>query len=179
MPSAGRMTIRFSHTPPNFWLGFLLSPFAGAAATAAVTSVWLIPWGSDFQLAAAASIFLSAGIVGFAVSAVCTLVAGGFAALYVLRLRRVPSRAVAVTVALLGGFAPFVAFTLVQYAGVTDTFRIGEAVLLPAVSLAASLSTALAFWRLALRGRQVPPPHPALRADAAPNGAATAFWNRR
>lgn len=147
------MTIRFSHTPPNFSLGFLLSPFAGAAAAAVVTAVWSITWGSDFQLIPALYVSVSAGIVGFAISAAGTLVAGGFAARYVRRRRRVPSRAVAITVALLGGFAPFLAFTLAQYVGVTGTLRFREAVLLPAVSLAASLSTALAFWRLALRGR--------------------------
>jgi len=151
------MTIRFSHTPPNFSLGFVVSPFAGAAAAAAVTALWSITWGSHFELAAAAYVSLLAGIVGLAISAACTLVAGGFTVLYVRRLRKVPSRAVAVTVALLGGFAPCLAITLAQYAGAGVTFRFSEAVLLPAVSLAASLSTALVFWRLALRGRQVAP----------------------
>lgn len=150
------MKIRFSHTPPDFSLGFLLSPFAGAVAAAAVTAVWSITWGSGFELTAAADVSLLAGVVGLAISAACTLVAGGFAVLYVYQLRKVPSKAVAVTVALLGGFAPCLAITLAQYAGVRSTLRFSEAVLLPAVSLAASLSTALVFWHLALRGRQVP-----------------------
>jgi hypothetical protein len=161
------MTIRFSHTPPDFSLGFLVSPFAGAAATVVVTAVWSVTWGSDFDLTGAIIGSLLTGVVGLAISAAYTLVAGGFAVLYVHQLRKVPSRAVAVTVALLGGFAPFLAITLARYVGGNVTFRFSEAVLLPVMSLAASLSTALVFWRLALRGRQVPPANSAAQADAA------------
>jgi len=163
------MTIRFSHTPPDFSLGFLVSPFAGAAAAVVVTAVWSITvmWGPDFELTAAVTVSLLAGLVGFVISAAYTLVAGGFAVLYVHQLRKVPTKAVVVTIALLGGFAPFLAITLWQYVDVNVIFRFSEAVLVPTASLAASLSTALVFWRLALRGRQVPPANSAAQADAA------------
>jgi hypothetical protein len=166
---AGRMTIRFSHTPPNFWLGFLVAPFAGAAAAAVVTAVWTVTamWGPEFEVSAAIIVSLLAGLVGLVISAAYTLVAGGFAVLYVQQLRKVPAKAVAVTIAILGGFAPFLAITLSQYVGVNVTFRLSEAVLIPTASLAASLCTALVFWRLALRGRQVPPANLAAQADVA------------
>ena len=161
------MNIRFSHTPPDFSLGFLVSPFAGAVAASLVTAVWSVTWGSDFDLGPALLISLMAGVVALVISAAYTLVAGTSAIFYIRISRRVPTRTVALAVAFFGGFVPILAMTAAQFVGINVRARVSEVIFLPANALAASLATALVFWRLALRGRQVPPANSAAEADAA------------
>jgi hypothetical protein len=155
------MAIRFSHTPPNFSVAFMLAPFAGALAAFAMAAVWspVLLEPGEFGVVGMIAV---AGFVSLYALGLCiayTAVVGTGVLLFVRGTGRVPRRSTAILVGILVGFVPFAAFAVSelreQYAFETSLAARASTVLLtPTIALAASLATAIAFWRLGLKGRR-------------------------
>jgi hypothetical protein len=159
------MTIRFSHTPPNFAIAFMLAPLAGGFAAFGTAVLWsLVVFGSQGQVLAAFLAALLVGLYAAIISLVYTAVVGGIVAFSVGRYGAVPSKGLAITIALAVGFLPFFALSFLinepfnSFQHVTAS-KVASYALLPTVALVASVATAWAFWSLGLKGRLDRPPN--------------------
>jgi hypothetical protein len=154
------VTSRLTGGPPNFVLGFLLAPFAGAIAAVVVVVLVLLPdlWDDlNWNLLPA---LLAASAFALIVSFVATFLLGGAASLYVKRKKKRPLLRTALLTGWLLGFLPFATIgALIKIREPNATFA--GWTLLPAAALAASSATAFTFWRLALRERPVSAPQAA------------------
>jgi hypothetical protein len=149
------MQWRFTGTPPNYWLAFLLAPLAGAL-TSLVIAVVMSMATSRTEHSLIEHIVMSevVGLYALIIGAAFTAVVGAIVVLYVRLRRRVPSLAVAIVGGLLIAVIPFAIHPLALRIRSTHPPD-GNSFLLTAFAAAAAIPTAWCFWWLGLRGRRV------------------------
>jgi hypothetical protein len=145
------MKVRFSNTPPNFWLAFLVAPAAGAIAAGATSLIFLVPGiapediGSGIVPAA-----VTTTLVTLVITSAFTCVIGALVVLHVKRSGRIPSRSTAIAVGVIAGVLPFATCN-----GLTmdASSRLSELLFTPALALTGSIATSWTFWKLGLENR--------------------------
>lgn len=131
---------------PNWFLAFLLAPFAGAVTAIALAFVAEILSGWNFpSVYEAFPMAAAVGFVALMITAPFTLVVGACVVLFVSSRRRVPALPWALTI----GFVIAAGFGLL-WSGSSSTVSGLE---LPLFAGVCSLPTAWAFWWLGLRRR--------------------------
>ena len=129
----------------RFLSGLLLAPLAGAAAAFIVAFLFALLAGipRERTLDGAARVGLAIVLYAFAICFLYTLVAGGIA----FAMKRRFSALTAIVVGLVLGALPF---GILGWGRDTDQIT-ANSFLIPGIALAASVATAWAFWRTALR----------------------------
>ena len=140
------MRVRFSGTPPNFFLAFLVAPFAGALTAILLAAVMLLASAevgmSRFSDWMASAAFL--GIYALVICAMFTTAIGVCVVMYVELSGHIPSLPSALAIGFLVAVSVFLLLEDI------DRISLGYA----AFAGMCSLTTAWSFWWLGLRGRR-------------------------
>ena len=149
--------MRFSGTPPNFPLAFLVAPLAAGLVAGTIMVLMILPSMTEMDLAGLwAAGFMTALVVSL-ISALYTAVIGGATAFHHHRTGRVPSAKTAVMVGLLAWLIPFGLWYITMFVGafaLPEANAVGDALLLVVISLAAAMAAAASCWLVGVRGRE-------------------------
>lgn len=148
------MPLRFTGTPPNYPLAFMLAPGAGAvsAAILALLVVVFSPMDPSFRASELAALAAAVAAYAFIICAGFTLVVGAGVAAFVRVSHRVPSLTVALAVGALAAVLPFATAAAMNRSGSSAQLTF-ESLGMPLFAIAVSVPTACSFWYLGLRNR--------------------------
>lgn len=144
------MKIRFSNTPPNYWLAFIVAPVAGAIAAGATSLMFFVASVTPRDIGSTIVPTAIVTTLTLIITAVYTCVIGALVVFYIKRSGRIPSRFTAIAVGLIVGVLPFAPWSALMMDTSAQPF---DLLFTPALALAGSIATSWAFWRLGLRNR--------------------------
>jgi hypothetical protein len=147
--------MRFTGTPPNFWLAFLAAPLMGALASmlfAVIITLTTAAPGARPSLTELAMMSAAVGVYALAICAAFTLLLGASVVAYVCRRGRVPSLGAAIGIGVAAALIVFAGFPSIDAIRQSSPLDSGT-VFFAAFAAAAAIPTAWSFWWLGLRGR--------------------------
>jgi len=146
------MRVRFSGTPPNFILAFMVAPFAGAVTAILLAFIVVFAANDDrrWRFVELMAMAAAVGVYALILCALFTVVIGTCVVAYVHLRRHIPSLLSALTIGFLIAVGVFLLLDVGSSRAEADLGFLG----LAGFAGVCSLPTTWSFWWLGLRGRR-------------------------